>query len=172
MASDRPDITFACQGCSQSGEQRVRTSHVCSVSDDTCCTRQELCGGFPSQDEESIMTIDGLSDARTRDARHLEGAASVNTPWCAWSSTQKVVSQSSVESGYHSVVRCASEAIGLANTSRELGHEARVRIWTDVAAARGLALRSGSGAINHVETKYFWPQQNEKNKGLRTEKIP
>ena len=57
-----------------------------------------------------------------------------------WSSTQKVVSLSSAESEYYSMVHCASEAIGLANTIRELGHEAQVRIWTDAAAARGLAL--------------------------------
>ena len=69
------------------------------------------------------------------------------------------------------MVRCASEAIGLANTIRELGLEAQVRIWTHVAAARGLALRSGSGSIAHMETKYFWLQPKEKNQELRIEKI-
>ena len=69
------------------------------------------------------------------------------------------------------MVRCASEAIGLANTIRELGHEAHVRICTDAVAARGLALRSGSGAITHMETKYFWLQQKEKNQELRIEQI-
>ena len=49
--------------------------------------------------------------------------------------------------------------------------EDHVRIWTDAAAARGLALRSGSGAIKHMETKYFWVQQQEKNQELRIEKI-
>ena len=79
-----------------------------------------------------------------------------------------MVSLSSAESDNNSTVRCASEAIGLANTMRELGHEAQVRIWTDAAAARGLALRSGSAAIKHMETKYFWLQQKEKNLELRT----
>ena len=60
------------------------------------------------------------------------------------------------------MVRCAGEAIGLANTKRELGHEAQIRIWTDAAVARGLALRSGSGAIKHMETKYLRLQQKEK----------
>ena len=69
------------------------------------------------------------------------------------------------------MVRCASEAVGPANTIRELGHETQIRIWTDAAAARGLALRSGSGTIKHMETKYFWLQQKEKNKELRIEKI-
>ena len=75
------------------------------------------------------------------------------------------MSLSSVESEYYSMARCASEAIGLANMIRELGHEARGQIWADAAAARGLALRSGSGAIKHTETKYFWLQQKEKNPG-------
>ena len=44
------------------------------------------------------------------------------------------------------------QAIGLANTIRELGHEAQVRIWTDAAAARGLLLRSGSVAIKYTST--------------------
>ena len=59
------------------------------------------------------------------------------------------------------MVRCASEAI--ANTTRELEHEAHVRIWTNAAAARGLAIRRGSGAIKHMETKYSWLFQKEKN---------
>ena len=63
------------------------------------------------------------------------------------------------------MVTRASEALGLANTIRVLGHEARVRIWADAAAARGLALRSGSGAIKHMETKHLWLQQKEKNPG-------
>ena len=65
--------------------------------------------------------------ARKRDARHLEDACtSVNTPWQLGRQSQKVVSLSSAESEYYSMVRCASEAIGLAKTIRELGHEAHV----------------------------------------------
>ena len=110
--------------------------------------------------------------AQRRGALHLEDAgASVNTPWQLGRQTQKVVSLISAESEYHSMVRCASEAIGSANTTRELGHEARVRIWTDAAAARGWALRRGSGAIKHMETKYLWVQQKEKNQELSVDKI-
>ena len=85
-----------------------------------------------------------------------------------WSSTQKVVSLSSAETEHNSVVRCASEAIGLANTIRELGHEAHVLIWKDAAAARGLALRSG--AIKHWRQSTFGCSR-KKNQELRIEKI-
>ena len=67
------------------------------------------------------------------------------------SSSQKVVSLSRAESQYYSMVRCASEAIGLANTMRELGHEAHVRIWTDAAAARGAGSPQREGAIKHMD---------------------
>ena len=120
--------------------------------------------------------IVGLSDADAagcprRDARHLEDACVMGQHTLATSSTQKVVSLTSAESEYYSMERCASEATALANTTRELGHEAQKRIWTDAAAARGLALRSGSGTIKHMETKYCWLQQKEKNQKLRIEKI-
>ena len=36
----------------------------------------------------------------------------------------------------------------------------------------GGRISAGSGAIKHMETKYFWPQQKEKNQELRIEKIP
>ena len=116
------------------------------------------------------MTVDGLSDADAAGCPKTRRLTSGRHTLAPCSSTQKVVSLSSAESEYYSVVRCVS-AIGLANSVRELRHEAHVRIWTDAAAARGVALCSGSGAIRHVETKYFWLQQKEKNQEVRIEKI-
>ena len=95
--------------------------------------------------------------ARKRDARHLDSAFGHHT-LATWS-TQKVVSQTNAEPECCSMVRCASESIGLVNTIRELGHETHVRIWTDAAAARGLALRSGG-----TRRKCFYQE-------LRSEKI-
>ena len=125
----------------------------------TCSTHRVPCGSSCCRAEGSIVTIDGqmLSQqvARKWDAGHLEDAcALVNKVW-------KVVSLSSAESEYYSMARCACEAIGLATTVRELGHEAHVRIWTDAAAARGLPLHSGSGTIKHVEPKYFGDQKDQ-----------
>ena len=63
------------------------------------------------------------------------------------------------------------EAIGLTITARELGHKAHVRISTDAAAARGLPLRRGSGAIKRMEIKVLMAEAEEKNQVLRIEKI-
>ena len=66
---------------------------------------------------------------------------------------------------------CRVEVRPLANSIRELGHEARLRIWSDAAAAQELALGSGSGGIKHMGIKFFWLQQKEKNQEPSIEKI-
>ena len=81
-----------------------------------------------------------------------------------------MVAVSSAESE-HIMARCAGEAIGVANTIREVGHEAHVRIWTDAAAARELALRSGNASIKQRETNYFWLPATENTQELKIEKI-
>ena len=179
LASDRPDIAFACKECSRAVGKATRAdlTRLKRVGRYLLHTPRAV-WEFPLQQEESIVLIDGHSDAdaagcpKTRRSTS-GGCLRVGQHTLAtWSSTQKVVSLSSAESEYYSMVRCASETIGLVNTIRELGHGAQVRIWTDAAAAaRGLALRSGSGAIKHMETKYFWLYQKEKNQELRMEKI-
>ena len=123
---------------------------------------------FPLQRAEDITMIDVLSDAdatgctKTRRSRSVGCLRIGQHTLATWSSTQLVVSLSSAESEYYSMVRCASEAIGFTSTIRD---------WTDAAAARGLALWRGSGTIKHMETKYFWLKQKEKNQELRIEKM-
>ena len=125
---------------------------------------------FALQDEESTVSIDGHSDAdaagcpKTRRSTSGGSLRMGRYTLATWSSAQKVVSLSSGEAEYYSMARCASEAIGLANTVRELGREARVRISTDAAALRGPAVRKGSGTIKHMETKNFWLQQKQKQR--------
>ena len=179
LASDRPDIAFACRECSRAVGKATRAG----------LTRLKRIGRyllhnpravweFPLQHEENIVTIDGLSDADAAGCpktRHSTSGGCLRIgqhTLATWSSTQKVVSLSSAESEYYSMVRCASEAIGSANTIRDLGHEARIRILTDAAAARGLALRSRSGKIKHMETMYFRLQQKEKKPGAQDREDP
>ena len=146
LASDRPDIAFASKECSRAVGKATRAD----------LTRPKRIGRyllhtpravweFPLQNEESIVKIDGLSNAdaagcpntrRTTSGGRLRvGQHTLAT----WSWTQKVLSLSSAESEFYSMLRCASEAVGLANIVRELGHKAHVRIWTGAAAARWLA---------------------------------
>ena len=169
LALDRLDIAFACKECSRAVGKATRAdlTRLKRIRRYLLYTPRAV-WEFTVQYEESVVLIDGLSDADAAGCPKTRlstsgGCLRVGQHTLAtWSSTQKVVSLSSAESQYNSMVRCAIEAIGLANTIRELGHEAQVRIWTDAAVARGLALRSGSVAIKHMKTKHIWLQQKEK----------
>ena len=127
-----------------------------TASSCSCCTRQELCGSSSRRTrrtlQQSTATLtQTLLDAHEHVAEPLGDACLLeNTHFVTRSSTRKVVSPSSGGSGHCSTQRCANEAIGLANTIRELGHEAHVRTWPDAAGAREVALRSGKGAIKHM----------------------
>ena len=142
----------------RSRESNTSRSHALEAeSDDTCSTRHVPCGNSQYKTRRaSRRSKDSPSEtplgAPKHHAQHLKAAS-------AWIRhvgdvvvDTEVVALSSAESEYHSMVRCASEASGMANTIRELGHEAHERIWTGALGARGMALRSVSGAIKHMET--------------------
>ena len=175
LASDRLNIAFACKVCRRAVGKATRAglARLKRIGRYLLYTPSAV-WEFPLQQEQSIVPIDGLSDADAagcpKTMRSISGGClRVGEHTLAtWSSTQEVVPLSSAESVYHRMVRRASEAIGLANTLQEFGHVAQVRIWTDAAVARGLALRSGNGAIKHLEIKYSWLQKNQE---LRTEKV-
>ena len=153
MAPDRPDIALACGECSRTDLTRLKLVGRYLLHASRVVWR------FPFQVEKSIMTSDGLSDAdavgcpKTRRSTSRRCLRVGQHTLATWSSTQTVVSLSSAESEYYSMVSCVR---------RELGHEAHVRIWTDAAPARGLALRSGNGDITLVANKCLWLQQEEK----------
>ena len=180
LASDRPDIAFACKECSRAVGQATRADFKMSERYRTTLTTHSTCRVGVTAAEQREHRYDRWTFpmptqllARKRDARHLEDAcASVNTPWQPGSSTQNVVSLCSAEPEYYSMVRFASEAIGLVSTVRELGHEAHVRIWTDAAAAHGLARRSGSGAIRHMETKVLLAEAKREEPGAQDRDDP
>ena len=61
----------------------------------------------------------------------------------SWSSTQAVIALSSGESEYYSLVKGASEALGLRNAMRDWNLEVEVDLATDSSAALGIASRLG-----------------------------
>ena len=151
LAADRPDIAFACKGYSRAVGKATRAD----------LTRLQRIGRyllhspravreFPLQDEESITTIDGLSDAdaagctKTRRSTSRGCLRVGQHNLATWSLTQKVVSLSSAESEYYSMLTCASEALGLANTIRES--------WdTKPAYESGQTLQQHEGWLSAVE---------------------
>ena len=74
------------------------------------------------------------------------------------SSTQDCIALSSGEAEYYALVKAASMGIGMQSLARDLGTSAEVRLWTDSAAAKGMASRRGAGRVRHIETATLWLQ--------------
>ena len=164
-----------CRPCSGRAQHRRRqpvcnacrshTSEACRTTPAACARTQKA----PRQLMDPPMQAAGFTKTR----RSISGGClRVGQHTLATSSsTQKVGSVSGAESECYKLVRCGSEAIGLANTKRLLGHEARLRIWSGrCCSTGGLVLGSGSG-IKHMGIKCFWLQCKEKNQELKIEKI-
>ena len=116
LASDRPDIAFACKECSRAVGKATRAdfTRLKRIGRYLLCTPRAV-WEFPLQQEESIVLVNGLSDAdapgcpKTRRSTS-GGCLRVGQHTLAtWSSTQKVVSLSSAESEYYRMVRCAMQ---------------------------------------------------------------
>ena len=69
------------------------------------------------------------------------------------SATQVPISFSRGEAEFYSIVKTASRMIGLQQLLKDLGKpDTKGRLWTDAAAAKGIASRRGVGGARHLET--------------------
>ena len=110
LSADRPDIAFACKECSRAVGKATRAelTRLKSVGRYLLHTPRAV-WEFPLQTEETVVKIDGLSDADAAGCtktRHSTSGGCVRVgqhTLATWSSTQKVVSLSSAESVYYSM---------------------------------------------------------------------
>ena len=89
-----------------------------------------------------------------------------------WSRTQQVISLSSAEAELHALCKCASEGLCIANMSKELLMDMKLRLLTDSSAARGIVQRQGAGKVKHLDVKSLWIQEREATGDLVVLKIP
>ena len=89
-----------------------------------------------------------------------------------WSRTQQVISLSSAEAELHALCECASEGLCIANMSKELLMDMKLRLLTDSSAARGIVQRQGAGKVKHLDVKSLWIQAREATGDLVVLKIP
>ena len=122
QASRRPDIAFACKECSRAVGKTTRADLIRLRRIGRYLLHNvRAVWEFPLQDAESTVTIDGLSDAVAAGCLQTRRSTSGGSlrigrhTLATWSSTQKLVSLSTTESEYYSMVRCAGEANRVAN---------------------------------------------------------
>ena len=88
-----------------------------------------------------------------------------------WSTTQSVIALSSGEAEYYAALKGPSVALGFQSMLADLGFVAKITLYSDSSAARGIIHRAGLGKLRHLETGYLWLQAAVKAKRLQVRKV-
>ena len=92
------------------------------------------------------------------------------------SSTQAVISLSSGESEFYSLVKGVPAGLGAVAMLRDLGvkltGDATVEVKVDATAGRGVAMRRSAGRIRHIATPTLWVQKLVQDGKVKVSKIP
>ena len=90
----------------------------------------------------------------------------------SWSKTQAVIAKSSAESELYSVVKGATEGLGLTTLCQDMGLEVKVKLNLDAAAAKGILERQGIAKVRHIDVNVLWLQQQVAKKIVPLVKVP
>ena len=82
----------------------------------------------------------------------------------AWAKTQSVIAKSSAESELYSVVKGATEGLGLITLCQDLGSGMDARLNLDATAAKGILERQGIAKVRHIDVNVLWMQQQMAHK--------
>ena len=89
----------------------------------------------------------------------------------SFSRTQKVLSLSSAEAEWYAAVDVACEGLlFMQKVLSFLGVPVALEVHTDSSACIGIAMRSGSGRMRHIETRSLWLQQQVAKRHLQVKK--
>ena len=89
----------------------------------------------------------------------------------AWSKTQSVTAKSSAESELYSVVKGATEWLGLNTLCRDLGADVGARLNLDATPAKGILDRQGIAKVRHIDVAVLWLQQQAAKKIIPLVKV-
>ena len=89
----------------------------------------------------------------------------------SWSSNQAVIALSSGEAEYYGIVKGASIGLGTQSILTDLGCDAKLVVWTDATAAKGIATRRGLGKVRHIHTRELWLQEKLADGALEIAKV-
>ena len=89
-----------------------------------------------------------------------------------WSRTQQLISLSSAEAELNASIKAGCEGLGVAHMIEELGLPHGVNLYGDSSANHGIAHRSGTGKVKHLEIRQLWLQERVQLGDLSFSKIP
>ena len=88
-----------------------------------------------------------------------------------WSSTQSVVSVSSGEAEFYSMVKGGSNGMGVQAIMKEIGIALPLMLKTDASAAIGISMRRGLGKVRHIDVSQLWIQGRVASGDIKVVKV-
>ena len=166
LSQDRPDLKFASmQLCCAMARptmrdmERVKRIGRCLVGRPRarCWFRWQQSG-----EVEAYSDADWGGDKATR--RSVPARVIMRGGHCLNVSTKKqqVVALSSAESELYTVVKIASEGLGVQSVAKDLGISCGLNLHLDASATLSLVNRRGLGKAKHVDVQNLWIQEASK----------
>ena len=84
----------------------------------------------------------------------------------SWSTDQTIIALSSAEAELYSLLKGASQALGLQSMAQDFGDSLNVGLYSDASAAIAISQRKGLGKVRHISTQYLWLQERVLNKQI------
>ena len=130
---------------------------------------------FDAEGDEASIDVHTDSDwAGCRASRKSTSGGTVawgGSAMKTWSRTQASIALSVGEAEYYALVSAAAEALGFRSLLKDLGCDAKIKVWTDSAAAKSIASRKGIGKMRHLDVKYVWVQEMTRRRELQMKKV-
>ena len=176
LAVDRPDLLYAAKECSR--RMSCPRIHDWEALKRVCryliaCPR--MVHSYRWQDEPNTITVYSDSDwAGCRETRKsTSGACFFHGDHLikAYSKTQANIALSSAEAEYYSMVKAASEGLGLKAMTMDYNKPLSPWMFVDATAAIGVAQRVGLGKLRHLETQSLWLQEAVRDKRIGLSKV-
>lgn len=169
LAQDRPDLQVATRSLAQ-GLQNPTERHMGMLKRVARYLRYRprMAQFFPHQTKMDPFAMwsdaDHASCIRTR--KSVSGGVLMLGNCCikTYSKGQGVVSLSSGESEYYSLVSGASNLLGEVSTAKDWGLSPNSILNMDASAGIAMGSRRGLGKAKHVDTQYHWVQERVANR--------
>ena len=162
-SQDRPDLQQACRELAK-GMSEPHERHMKALKRPVRLLNRKprLVQCFRNQD--TFRDIVGWSDAdhagcvRTRKSTSGGVIQLGNGTLKTYCRGQAVISLSSGESEYYSLVSIMSESLGLQRLLKDWAVKVGYKIWMDAASGKSLGSRRGLGKAKHINTVFLWIQ--------------
>ena len=176
LAQDRPDLQVATRSLAQGLQQpTVRHQLMLKRLARYLRYRPRMAQFFPHQTyiNPFVMWTDSDHAGCIKTRKSVSGGVLMAGGCCikTYSKGQGVVSLSTGEAEYYSLVSGASNLLGEVSTALDWGVKTTNEVNMDASAGISMGSRRGLGKAKHVDTQFYWVQERVAQRNFRSRKL-